>query len=129
MAADSLQDRQHTPRRREQGRVAVGETEEQDPLHLDASLVRDLRRYPGQEIASLTFSATGIGWYGEPGQQGCLTPTVQIRTFSLSTRSDRPAVTVSETTRISGRAIASTRPSGSSGATSEETRPPITCSV
>ena len=39
-------------------------------------------------IASLTFSATGIGWYGEPVQQGCLTPRVHSRTFSVSVLTD-----------------------------------------
>jgi peptidoglycan/xylan/chitin deacetylase (PgdA/CDA1 family) len=44
---------------------AVGETEEQDPLHLAASLVRELVRFPGQEIASHTFSHY---YCLEPGQ-------------------------------------------------------------
>ena len=33
-------------------------------------------------IVSLTFSATGIGWYGDPVQQGWETPRVQSLTFS-----------------------------------------------
>jgi hypothetical protein len=44
---------------------AVGESEDQDPLHLAASLVRRLGRYPGQEIASHTFSHY---YCLEPGQ-------------------------------------------------------------
>jgi hypothetical protein len=44
---------------------AVGETEEQDPLHLAGSLVGQLARYPGQEIASHTFSHY---YCLEPGQ-------------------------------------------------------------
>ncbi len=35
-------------------------------------------------IASLTCSATGTGWYGDPVQQGWGTPRVQSLTFSLS---------------------------------------------
>jgi peptidoglycan/xylan/chitin deacetylase (PgdA/CDA1 family) len=46
-------------------REAVGETEDEDPLHLAASLVRQLARYPGQEIASHTFSHY---YCLEPGQ-------------------------------------------------------------
>ncbi len=44
---------------------AVGESEDEDPLHLAASLVRQLTRHPGQEIASHTFSHY---YCLEPGQ-------------------------------------------------------------
>src|SRR3984957_726842 len=40
-------------------------------------------------IVSLTCSATGIGWYGDPVQQGWETPRVHSRTFSVSALSDR----------------------------------------
>ena len=40
-------------------------------------------------VASLTCSATGTGWYGEPVQHGWGTPLVQSLTFSLSALSDR----------------------------------------
>src|SRR6202161_3504315 len=40
-------------------------------------------------VASLTFSATGTGWYGDPVQHGWGTPLVQSLTFSVSVLSDR----------------------------------------
>ena len=38
-----------------------------------------------------TFCATGIGWYGEPGQHGWDTCAVHSRTFSVSSLSGMPS--------------------------------------
>src|SRR6202035_553748 len=40
-------------------------------------------------VASLTFSATGTGWYGDPVQHGWGTPRVQSLTLSVSGLFDR----------------------------------------
>ena len=38
-----------------------------------------------------TFWSTGMGWYGEPAQQGCGTPLVHSRVFSVSSAYDMPS--------------------------------------
>ena len=42
-------------------------------------------------IASGTCWATGMGWYGEPGQHGWDTCAVHSRTFSVSSLWDMPS--------------------------------------
>ena len=42
-------------------------------------------------IESGTWSATGMGWYGEPGQHGWDTCALHSRTFWVSSLSDMPS--------------------------------------